>query len=339
MVDGSTISASGGVISVEDNSHNHTIENVTGLQDALDGKADISAIPTSLPASGGNADTVGGFTVEANVPADAKFTDTVYTLPEATSSVLGGVMTDGSTISANSGVISVADNSHGHTIANVAGLQDALGGKADISAIPTSLPANGGNAATVNGFTVGTSVPSNAKFTDTVYYLPTATTSTLGGVRVDGTTITANASGIISAIASGGSGITIDKIFEDNIYWDKSSPWRNVRYIKLPYAFTHWNYIFASIAYIKSEQPWFAYQGSVLINTSHIVTASRDPSTFAANKAPMEYIMNSGGANTSYIQFPNTTHIRVDGAEQVIIWGITMPSKPMLGTSVNSETA
>lgn len=38
---------------------------------------EISEIPTSLPANGGNADTVGGFTVGCNVPADAVFTDTV----------------------------------------------------------------------------------------------------------------------------------------------------------------------------------------------------------------------------------------------------------------------
>ena len=39
-------------------------------------KADISDFPSSLPANGGNSDTVGGFTVKTNVPADAKFTDT-----------------------------------------------------------------------------------------------------------------------------------------------------------------------------------------------------------------------------------------------------------------------
>lgn len=38
-------------------------------------------IPTSLPANGGNASTVGGHTVSADVPANAKFTDTVYTHP------------------------------------------------------------------------------------------------------------------------------------------------------------------------------------------------------------------------------------------------------------------
>lgn len=34
--------------------------------------------PTSLPANGGNADTVNGHSVESNVPSNAKFTDTVY---------------------------------------------------------------------------------------------------------------------------------------------------------------------------------------------------------------------------------------------------------------------
>lgn len=40
-------------------------------------KSEIPEIPTSLPADGGNADTVSGFTVGCDVPADAVFTDTV----------------------------------------------------------------------------------------------------------------------------------------------------------------------------------------------------------------------------------------------------------------------
>ena len=36
----------------------------------------ITGLPNSLPADGGNADTVGGFTVGVNVPANAEFTDT-----------------------------------------------------------------------------------------------------------------------------------------------------------------------------------------------------------------------------------------------------------------------
>lgn len=34
-----------------------------------------------VPANGGDADTVNGYTIESNVPAGAKFTDTVYTHP------------------------------------------------------------------------------------------------------------------------------------------------------------------------------------------------------------------------------------------------------------------
>lgn len=40
-----------------------------------------NSIPDSLPVNGGNADTVNGHSVNADVPEDAKFTDTVYTHP------------------------------------------------------------------------------------------------------------------------------------------------------------------------------------------------------------------------------------------------------------------
>ena len=46
------------------------------------------------------------YTLGKSVPSDAKFTDTVYTLPNATSSTLGGVKI-GSNISVSSGTISV----------------------------------------------------------------------------------------------------------------------------------------------------------------------------------------------------------------------------------------
>ena len=104
---------------VEDNVYTHPSTHeasmITGLSTvAMSGSYnDLSnkpTIPTSLPANGGNADTVGGFTVEANVPADAKFTDTVYTLPNATTSTLGGVKV-GTNISVSSGTISVANGS------------------------------------------------------------------------------------------------------------------------------------------------------------------------------------------------------------------------------------
>lgn len=47
--------------------------------------------------------------------------------------------------------------------------------------IPTSLPANGGNADTVNNHTVKSDVPENAKFTDTTYSNMTAATASTAG--------------------------------------------------------------------------------------------------------------------------------------------------------------
>ena len=44
-------------------------------------------VPTTLPANGGNADTVNNHTVETDVPTDAKFTDTVYDDTEVKGSI------------------------------------------------------------------------------------------------------------------------------------------------------------------------------------------------------------------------------------------------------------
>lgn len=46
--------------------------------------------PTSLPANGGDADTVNGYRVEANVPANAKFTDTTYSAFKGASASAAG---------------------------------------------------------------------------------------------------------------------------------------------------------------------------------------------------------------------------------------------------------
>lgn len=51
---------------------------ITSLQT---NKADRSELPATLPANGGNADTVNGYNVGCDVPAGAKFTDTKYTHP------------------------------------------------------------------------------------------------------------------------------------------------------------------------------------------------------------------------------------------------------------------
>ena len=83
---------------------------------------------------------------------------------------------------------------------------DNLSGVVDLSAYLTTEKANElylgkndtvANATTVNGHTVLSDVPANAKFTDTIYTLPVASSSVLGGVKIgDGLTIT---DGVLSA--------------------------------------------------------------------------------------------------------------------------------------------
>lgn len=63
-------------------------KNTFALKSHSHTKSQISDFPTSMPADGGNADTVNGFTVGVNVPADAEFH---YTLPAANNTTLGGI--------------------------------------------------------------------------------------------------------------------------------------------------------------------------------------------------------------------------------------------------------
>src|SRR5574344_1572448 len=166
-------------------------------------------------------------------PADIGGT---YTLPTASTTELGGVKIDGTTITIDAngvvsatvgantwstitgkpftsfgtsisvvdGVADVADDGHNHIISNVDGLQDALDG----------------TVATVEGKGLSTEDYTTAEKTKlgTVaenannYTLPTASTSTLGGVKVDGTTITIN-NGVISSSGGGGGGGGSDELW------------------------------------------------------------------------------------------------------------------------------
>ena len=86
------------IAAIADNS-----SNISALQASLaKAQADISAvqaekanktdIPTTLPANGGTADTVGGHTVNFDVPENAVFTDTTYSdMQGATESAAGAV--------------------------------------------------------------------------------------------------------------------------------------------------------------------------------------------------------------------------------------------------------
>lgn len=109
--------------------------------------------------------SVNGKTIGTAVPENAVFTDTVYTLPVASSTKMGGVKSGNDITVSTDGFVTV----------------NSVGGK-----------------------TVKTSVPQNAVFTDTVYTLPKASANTLGGVKIDNSSIVINSKGIISATGISG---------------------------------------------------------------------------------------------------------------------------------------
>ena len=144
---------------VADDSHNHVISNIDGLQSALDGKADSShgthvtygtAKPASAgTASAGSASTVSRSdhvhplqtTVSGNAGSATKLaTSRIITL---TGDVTGSVSFDGS--GDVSITTTIADDSHNHVISNIDGLQSALDGKAGSEHSHNYLPINPGS--------------------------------------------------------------------------------------------------------------------------------------------------------------------------------------------------
>lgn len=135
------------------------------LEKALDGKASTGSVTTALSDAKSYTDTK----VAALVDSSPATLDTLNELAAA----LGDDPNFATTVATQIGT-----KANSSDLAKVA----TSGAYSDLSGKPTSLPANGGNADTVGGFTVGVSVPANAKFTDTIYTLPTAGSS-LGGVK------------------------------------------------------------------------------------------------------------------------------------------------------------
>lgn len=110
--------------------------------------------------------------------ADTPTIPAAYTLPPATASTLGGVKV-GTNLSINgSNVLSATNTTYSAATTSTAGLMSAAD-KTKLNGIATGA----------NNYT---------------YTLPTATTSTLGGVKVDGSTVTIT-DGVISASGGGGS--------------------------------------------------------------------------------------------------------------------------------------
>ena len=120
---------------IADDSHNHTIANVDGLQSALNGKL----------GSGSNA-------------VSASKWQTARTL-SLSGDASGSVSIDGTANATLS--VTVNDDSHNHTIANVDGLQSALNGKLGTSSTAT-------NSTRWNGYYISTSQSGSSS--NTIYF-------------------------------------------------------------------------------------------------------------------------------------------------------------------------
>ena len=157
-----------------------------------------------------------------------------YTLPTASTTTLGGVKIDGTSITIDSnGVISSSGGSYTLPVAST----DTLGGikapSEDITITGRGYcyidensklyvpPARGLIGDTYGGNNPGVVLPNATQFemNGSILSILPSTTTTLGGVKVDGTTITIDSDGVISAVggSSGGSGSTTAYKFSSGV--------------------------------------------------------------------------------------------------------------------------
>jgi len=107
----------------------------------------------------------------------------------------------------------------------------------DLSNKPTSLPANGGNSATVNGHTVNEDVPSGAKFTDTHVTVADnlTSTSTTSALSANQGRILKNGLDEVNQRLDGVLDITAQKYYSNsktylNFYYDKATSYFGIIY-------------------------------------------------------------------------------------------------------------
>ena len=149
----------------------------------------ISAVTALFPA---NTVSIGGVIVPAVATSGLNNSNGTITLATASTTQLGGVKVDGTTIRITNGVIT---SSSAYTLPKAT--TSTLGG------------------VVVDGTTITINNTTGVISSASAYTLPTAGTNVLGGVKVDGTSITINGSGVIS------SGVTGTVVFKGT--WNAST--------------------------------------------------------------------------------------------------------------------
>ena len=166
----------------------------------------VNNLTNYTPTSGlATVATSGSYDDLTNKPA----IPTAYTLPTASTTVLGGVKVDGSTINIADGVISANLTGYAQTSAIPTATSDLTNDSGFITNAvnnltnytPTSGLATVATSGSYNDLEDKPSIPQ-------AYTLPTASTTVLGGVKVDGATVTI-ADGVISSTAKPGANFYI----------------------------------------------------------------------------------------------------------------------------------
>lgn len=188
---GGNVTISNGTITVMDDSHNHIISNVDGLQSALDAKATPANITTAINAldySGATASGNATSFITQVTQADGVVSATKATIPSANSTTLG-LVKGGGDVTISDGVISIVDDSHNHVISNVDGLQAALNAKATPANITTAIEALDFAEPTASGTSttfIATVSQADGVISATKKSVPTANGTTLGMVKGGG---------------------------------------------------------------------------------------------------------------------------------------------------------
>jgi len=136
--------------------------------------------------------------IQPSSPNYSNTTAQTYILPQASTTTLGGVYVDGVTIQSNNGIISAASST---ASVSINAPSNPIAGSLWLDSTNDSLYvyANGAWVQPATAVTGGGST----------YTLPAATTSSLGGVIADGTTILISPSGVISV--TGANSYTLPK--------------------------------------------------------------------------------------------------------------------------------
>lgn len=192
---GGDVTIASGVITVNDDSHNHVISNVDGLQDALNAKATPADITTAINTLDFAEPTASGTStsfIATLSQTDGVVTATKKSIPTANGTTLG-LVKGGGDVTISSGVITVSDNSHNHTSSNISDLNTTINSAITtvINTLDASDPAASGTATSF----ISSISQKDGVITATKANITAAALGLSGAMRFLGTSATAIADG------------------------------------------------------------------------------------------------------------------------------------------------